>query len=574
MKKILLFLQLVLPICLMAQYEADFYVAVDGDDSNPGTFEAPWGTWQKAFETAQAGDTIYFRGGTWSPTNVVPSTNVAVLHSPETAPVTGHNGTATEKICFFNYPGEVPVLDCSQLDTVGRNFNGGITLTGSHFIHFRGLTVTNVYQPHSGELASGIGANGCSNLTFENMTVSNIGGRGMTYWGIAGHPEAAEILYDTTYYINCDVYNCIDSLSEVPGNGSDGWKLDNESAGYLYFYGCRSWNCGDDGFDISGPGLTVFDHCWSFEHNFPGAIDGNGFKFGANRGDDAYIDSLGNLVLGAPVEGPRKIVKNCISAFNLGSGFYDLGYTPYYPNNSRIFNNVSYRNGIGMYIVTNDDFSGVHPSIYRNNIIYEPEEVDAAGRPYYLVVGDIYIESHNTWDYADSSIIGSLMWWQPTDTVLVTDDDFISLDGAQLSNPRKSDGSLPDVTFMKLAEGSDLIDAGTDVGIPFYGTAPDIGWAEYEPVTAIDHPLNEEKNTFHCYPNPAHDRLTIVSESALIHPTTMKMIDNTGTVVFSRQIQPYNALNLSIDLKPYATGVYYLVLNDGSNISYVKVLKI
>ena len=44
---------------------------------------------------------------------------------------------------------------------------------------------------------------------------------------------------------------------------------------------------------------------------------------------------------------------------------------------------------------------------------------------------------------------------------------------------RKADGSLPDINFMHLAAGSDLIDGGTYVGLPYHGSAPDLGYFEY-----------------------------------------------------------------------------------------------
>ena len=53
-------------------------------------------------------------------------------------------------------------------------------------------------------------------------------------------------------------------------------------------------------------------------------------------------------------------------------------------------------------------------------------------------------------------------------------DDFVSVDEALAAAPRQADGSLPDVGFMQLATGSDLIDAGTDVGLPCNGSAPDL----------------------------------------------------------------------------------------------------
>ena len=42
-----------------------------------------------------------------------------------------------------------------------------------------------------------------------------------------------------------------------------------------------------------------------------------------------------------------------------------------------------------------------------------------------------------------------------------------------------ADGSLPDVQFLHLAAGSDLVDKGVDVGLPFSGSAPDLGAFEY-----------------------------------------------------------------------------------------------
>jgi hypothetical protein len=42
-----------------------------------------------------------------------------------------------------------------------------------------------------------------------------------------------------------------------------------------------------------------------------------------------------------------------------------------------------------------------------------------------------------------------------------------------------ADGSLPPLDFLRLKAGSHLIDAGMNVGLPFSGSAPDVGWLEY-----------------------------------------------------------------------------------------------
>lgn len=467
----------------------DYYVAVGGDDSGPGTFEKPWGTWQKAFSTAEAGQTVYFRGGIWYPQDHSRGNTVVEINTKDNI---GHSGTREAPIRFFNYPGETPILDCSQVDMTGNKFNGAIGLSYTSWIHLKGLTVRHVVQPKSKELASGIGTSMSHNMTFENLIVHDVGGRGMSYWGVSGHPSLPEIPPDTTRFLNVDIYNCMDALSEVPGNGADGIKMDAESGTYLYFYGCRTWNCSDDGFDISGPGLTVYDHCWSFNHGYPNAPDGNGFKFGANRGVGAVQTPEGNVILGPNVPGVRKIVKNCIAAGNSGMGLYDLAYSPYYPNNSRVYNNSIYNNGIGISLAINSEYNGVNPPRYYNNINYKPKQLTAAGEPYYLSVTKTYLAYNNTFRFADTTEVGSLPWMISNEAFTVTDKDFVSLDIEELKAPRKADGSLPDISFMKLAKGSDLIEAGVDVetliaedlreaGIEpmsFKGSAPNLGHLE------------------------------------------------------------------------------------------------
>jgi Ca2+-binding RTX toxin-like protein len=58
--------------------------------------------------------------------------------------------------------------------------------------------------------------------------------------------------------------------------------------------------------------------------------------------------------------------------------------------------------------------------------------------------------------------------------VTVTTADFISLVDAAARGARQADGSLPDVTFLHLAQTSDLIDKGVDAGFAAIGL-PDLG---------------------------------------------------------------------------------------------------
>jgi chitinase len=67
--------------------------------------------------------------------------------------------------------------------------------------------------------------------------------------------------------------------------------------------------------------------------------------------------------------------------------------------------------------------------------------------------------------------------------VTVSAADFVSLDFSGATGQRNADGSLPTINFLKLAAGSNLIDKGVDVGLPYSGSAPDLGAYEYSATT-------------------------------------------------------------------------------------------
>jgi len=53
--------------------------------------------------------------------------------------------------------------------------------------------------------------------------------------------------------------------------------------------------------------------------------------------------------------------------------------------------------------------------------------------------------------------------------------DFLSLDHEELAAPRKPDGSLPEIRYLRLSPRSRLIGSGVDLGEPYRGKAPDPG---------------------------------------------------------------------------------------------------
>ncbi|HPR74056.1 MAG TPA: SwmB domain-containing protein [Bacteroidales bacterium] len=422
---------------------ATYYVATTGNDSNPGTINAPWLTWGKAAFTAVAGDTVYFRGGTYRGDR-------NYLMKP-------NSGTASNYICFFNYPGEIPILDFNSYspgswEYVIRPYNG------DNYLHFKGLTVKNFQQkPTSGYIA-GIEANGCHHLIFENLRFENIGGPCMGAYG------STEV-----YFINCDAIGSIDSLATTPGGNGSGFAINTrvdlfDESMYdsrVYFTGCRAWGNGDQGFAMSGQGIVEMTNCWSFDN---GRMSGEGYGAKIGFGSTTDVNSL-------------RIIKNCIFAINAYNGLTtnNVGGTPF---NVQFYNNFLYRNGYkptptdyqytgaGIWIASGSD-EDVPNDMWANNISYANEKGAVVDHG-----GNYYTHEYNAWDYPGG--------------ITVTDDDFISLDTLQLWYPRKSDGSLPDITFGKLAPSSDLIDAGTpsiktrdyNITLSCNGDAPDLGWFE------------------------------------------------------------------------------------------------
>ena len=91
-----------------------YYVAPWGDDENPGTFEKPFRTIQKAVSVMKPGDTCYIRGGRYH----------------EEVVINGLIGTEEHPITFMAYPGEKVILDGTEpINGSWEKYNGSIYKT-------------------------------------------------------------------------------------------------------------------------------------------------------------------------------------------------------------------------------------------------------------------------------------------------------------------------------------------------------------------------------------------------------------------------------------------------------------
>ena len=413
---------------------ATYYVSTTGSNDNPGTLISPWLTFQYAFDKAIPGDTVYFRGGVYYITRTVEKSNL--------------NGTAENPICFFAFPddweaGNYPIID-------GKNKiydEPGMYFFQSSYIYIQGITIRNILQLTSVNYSSGFYVNYCSNITFEKCVAHDIGVR---------------CFYirqsDRIYLHNCDAYNVVDSLSVTPGNAGDGYLATSathtsaDTATSVIFRGCRAWNTSDDGWDIHTEGYMEVDSCWAINCGGYGIGDyGNGFKLG-----------LGNSI-SVPKFGLAIKVTNSIAVYSNGSGITTNDNDTPAVRKMNIFNNTSDYNTYG-YIIYNTLQKPEEEAvrIFINNIAYANTSAPAYN---FGSLGIGKTSEFNSWD-------------TPT-AVTLTNADFMSLDAAQLKFPRKKNGSLPDITFGRLVTTSDCIDSGKDVGLTYYGVAPDLGYSEY-----------------------------------------------------------------------------------------------
>jgi hypothetical protein len=88
--------------------------------------------------------------------------------------------------------------------------------------------------------------------------------------------------------------------------------------------------------------------------------------------------------------------------------------------------------------------------------------------------------------------------------------------------PRKADGSLPDVDFLKLAPKSQMIDKGVNVGLKYEGKAPDLGAYEYGAV-----PSNSVIESSSAVASSSSSEVRTESSSSITTSITMKLSRET-----------------------------------------------
>lgn len=389
-----------------------WYISPNGNDNNNGSIASPFFTINKAWSVASAGDIIYARGGVYK------------FNSRQN--LTGKNGTASDTIRIWAYPGERPVFTKSSTFTT-PSWPVCLIYVKADYIHIRDIEVS-YFTQKTATIWYGIAVQGSDHNKFERIN-SHHNGHGMVIRDESNH----------NLVLNCDFHHNFDPLNSY-GDG-DGLEVGYQSASMENtIRGCRLWRNADDGIDLwQNNGNVIIDRCWAWSNGFredgksPGG-DGGGFKFGSTTTQNGTQF--------------KRTVKNSISVYNRTRGFNQNGANVKF----YFYNNISWKNPKGF-----DFYAYNLPHVFRNNIVFD-NSTNWSGS-YSNALKD-----HNSYDSGFSS-----------NGPVASASDFLSLDTTGISKARKQNGDLPDINFMKLAPGSDLIDAGINVGALYAGVAPDLG---------------------------------------------------------------------------------------------------
>ena len=225
----------------------EFYVSPTGNDSNPGTLAAPFGSIARGQQEASPGDTVWIRGGIFEYTAGVGASANAVLFDK--------SGTPGNRINYWAFPGETPVFDFFNYQPVERIRGFSVV---ADYIHFKGLELRGVQQVITNVNESWAirveGGGGDFNI-FEQLNLHHNEGPGL-FIANGGN----------NLVLNSDSHHNYDP--DRGGENADGFGSHSNDDGNV-FIGNRAWDNSDDGYDfINSLGLVVIEDSWAWRNGF------------------------------------------------------------------------------------------------------------------------------------------------------------------------------------------------------------------------------------------------------------------------------------------------------------------
>ena len=490
-------------------FATNYYVSPGGSGSGTGTFTDPINFVTGLAKSLIGGDSLILRGGIYS------------YNSTQTI---SKSGTSAKQIHIIAYNNELPIFDFRT--QVYSSNNAGIKLSGN-YVHVKGITI------------QGAGDNGML-VSGSNNLIEFCNFRWNCDSGLQLKTGSNNLV------INCDAYENFDyetggTSDPDYGGNADGFadKQYTNSGTNTYKY-CRAWKNSDDGWDgYEKIGNTVYDSCFCYA-NGPASFDMTDnirFKTDSAAWLSKFKNSSGRYVvpnsgngngfkLGGNYTANNATLYNCVAVGNTVKGFDQNN------NNGTmtLYNCTGYLNQYN-YGFSNNSYGTL---IIKNSASLSSTKSNSFN-------AKTVTQSYNSWNLGFSC----------------TAADFVSLDVSQIILPRKLNGALPDITLLHLNPTSSMIDKGTNVGLKFAGSMPDLGAFEYGLTTANHNIIKSPITTYY----NQYEKTIIIND----YVQSIEIYNINGLKVFS---SGNCGTNTAIPCANWSKGVYLVKLLTSENNTY------
>ncbi|MEW6221236.1 MAG: right-handed parallel beta-helix repeat-containing protein [Thermodesulfobacteriota bacterium] len=453
-------------------------------DANSGTQEAPWCTLGRANSQVGPGDTAFIRQGTYHET-IQPVRSgesdrpiTFMSFNGEAACITGVYGSKRGYAASLENRRHI-VLDSISFD--GRDPNGnsyshvGIYLNNSQYVVIRNCTIAN-FQKYDNSVGYGIwaredvnylGIDGCSVHHNGTEDANKQNGANIHIFGKPGGIMGNIVIKDSESYNSWTedglqigmrglVTDVLIENSEFHGNKEDG--IDMKEVERVTVRNCDLW-----GHQVSptGGGAGIVIH--------KGARDvlveqsrshGNDYGFTIQYNSNGTSRSTERITVQQ-----SDIYENRLFGIHVAGGYW-AGPMEGMLRDIYLYNNTIYDNSTGVWLFAHQA-GDVTSVVLRNNISWLNEASD------FSVHSDRIKDLDTDFnDFPGASVERTLYWHDGLRTL----GEFQAVSGQEAhslaEDPLFRD---PAAAGFSLQEDSPAIDRGTDVGLEFNGSAPDLG---------------------------------------------------------------------------------------------------
>lgn len=436
---------------------ATYYVSPSGNDNNNGrSMSTPWKTLSKVNSFAFApGDTVCFqRGGTWQG-----QLNIT------------RSGTSGSPITYGAYgTGNLPVISGSNRTIPSNQGQGLINIGASNIV------VDGLHSSYSG--GYGIKIYEQSNVSIKNSEVENSNHGGIVFEG------GSNALVD-----KCKVHHT--NMAGVANRDAAMHEaISFANVNTFQAQNNEVYSCVEEGIDAKYGARN-------------GIINGNTLY--GNNGPQIYVDAAHHI----------DIYGNTTSGSAADKSGISIGVeTTYNPGTYRkaeyitVRNNVIYGNAAGIILWSEPGAEAIHDIKIMNNTIIDNNKHNWGGIYFmsgqagqYAMGGNVIrnnILYNNAYNNNNQLIggarvirddIGAASYFTISHNMIRTGEpsDAANLNQVATSAPGFENAGIRDY---HLTSGSPAINSGIDVGLPYNGTAPDMGAFEYEGTSVANMVLN------------------------------------------------------------------------------------